>query len=116
MNWPKISIVTQCFNREKFIAQTIESILGQNYPNLEYIVIDDNSTDRSWEIIQRYKSKLAVCERLEGLRDNPAYATNYGFSKAAEDGKTYSRNPLFGAVLFGEGLAHSYLILRHLIR
>ena len=105
MNWPKISIVTQCFNREKFIAQTIESILGQNYPNLEYIVIDDNSTDRSWEIIQRYKSKLAVCERLEGLRDNPAYATNYGFSKATGDVMTWinSKNIILPKSLFTIG-------------
>lgn len=89
MRYPKISIVTQCYNRERFIAGTIESILGQKYPNLEYIVIDDNSTDKSWEIIQRYKKDLAVCERLPGHRSDPAIATNYGFSKATGEVMTW---------------------------
>jgi glycosyltransferase involved in cell wall biosynthesis len=105
MNYPKISIVTQCYNRERFIGDTIESILSQGYPNLEYIVIDDNSTDRSWEIIQKYKDKLAVCERLEGHRDNPAYATNYGFSKATGEVMTWinSKHIVLPKTLFTVG-------------
>lgn len=83
--YPKISIVTQCFNREQQIAETIESVLSQNYPNLEYIVIDDNSTDRSWEIIQRYKDKLSYLERLDGSRSTPVPAINHGFTKATGD-------------------------------
>ena len=81
MHYPKISVVTQCFNREKYIAETIESVLSQGYPNLEYIVIDDGSTDKSWEIIQKYKDKLAHCERLSGKRTSPIQAYNYGLSK-----------------------------------
>lgn len=83
--YPKISIVTQCFNREDVIAETIESVLSQNYSNLEYIVIDDGSTDKSWEIIQRYKDKLSYMERLDGNRTTPVPAINHGFTKATGD-------------------------------
>lgn len=77
----KISIVTACYNHASFVGETIESILSQNYPNLEYIVIDDGSTDGSWEVIQRYCSRLSHCERLEGYRDTPVVALNHGFEK-----------------------------------
>lgn len=100
--YPKISIVTQCFNREQYVAETIESVLSQNYPNLEYIVIDDGSTDRSWEIIQQYKNKLAYAERLSSNRDTPVPAINYGFSKATGDvfGWLSSKNILMPKSLF----------------
>jgi len=82
MEYPKISVVIQCFNREKYIAETIESVINQGYPNLECIVIDDDSTDGSWEIIQKYKDRLAYSETWPGKRTSPIYAFNYGFSKA----------------------------------
>ena len=52
MNYPKISVVIQCFNREQYIAEAIESVVNQGYPNLECIVIDDDSTDGSWKVIE----------------------------------------------------------------
>jgi glycosyltransferase involved in cell wall biosynthesis len=81
MTYPKISLVTACYNHKEFIAETIESILSQNYPNLQYVVIDDGSTDGSWEVIQKYQDRLFYCERLEGKRDNPTIALNYAFGK-----------------------------------
>ncbi|MBX4192194.1 glycosyltransferase [Candidatus Parcubacteria bacterium] len=80
--YPKISVVIQCFNRAGYIAESIESVLNQGYPNLELIVIDDDSTDESFEIISRYKDKLAYLEKWPGKRTSPIYAFNRGFEKS----------------------------------
>lgn len=82
MEYPKISVVIQCFNRERYIAEAIESVLNQEYPNLELIVIDDDSTDNSWGVIQRYKEKLSYCEKWPGKRTSPIYAFNRGFARS----------------------------------
>lgn len=52
--WPRISIVTPSFNQAQFLEETIRSVLLQNYPNLQYIVIDGGSTDGSGQIIKNY--------------------------------------------------------------
>lgn len=49
-----MSVLTPVFNQEKFVAQTIESILGQKFTNWELLIVDDSSTDSSWDIIQKY--------------------------------------------------------------
>ncbi|KKP59963.1 MAG: Glycosyl transferase, family 2 [Candidatus Gottesmanbacteria bacterium GW2011_GWA1_34_13] len=57
MTPPLISIITPNFNMEKFLRGCIESVLKQNYPNIEHLIIDDGSTDKSQEIIQNYANK-----------------------------------------------------------
>jgi len=79
----KISIVTASFNSEKFIEQTINSILSQNYPNLEYIIIDGGSSDGTVNIIKKYENSIAywISEKDNGMYD----AINKGFQKSTGD-------------------------------
>lgn len=81
--WPKISVVTPSFNQGRYIEATIKSVLGQGYPNLEYIIIDGGSTDGTVEIIEHYSEYLAywVSEPDEGQTD----ALIKGFDRAGGD-------------------------------
>lgn len=56
----KVSIITSCFNRERTIRDTIESVLSQDYPDIEYILIDGNSTDGTMDIVNEYRDRISV--------------------------------------------------------
>lgn len=87
MIWPKISIVTPSYNQGQFIEQTILSVINQNYPNLEYIIIDGGSTDNTIEIIKKYEKHIMywVSEPDRGQ----THALNKGFAKCTGDIMAY---------------------------
>lgn len=80
---PKVSIITVLLDNKKYIKDAIESVLSQDYENIEYLVIDGDSKDGSVEIIESYKDKIHVfiSEKDEGVYD----ALNKGISKASGD-------------------------------
>lgn len=82
-NFPKISIVTPSLNQGKFLEDTIQSVLSQGYPNLEYIIMDGGSTDESIEIIKRYENQISHWEskKDKGQTD----AINRGMARASGD-------------------------------
>lgn len=79
--YPRITIVTPSFNQGVYLERTIRSVLDQNYPNLEYIIIDGGSTDGSVEIIRKYRERLAywVSEPDQGHYA----AINKGFARSS---------------------------------
>ncbi|MCX6757912.1 MAG: glycosyltransferase family 2 protein [Candidatus Nomurabacteria bacterium] len=79
----KISIITTSLNSEKTIENTIKSVLSQNYSNIEYIVVDGGSTDKTLEIVKKYENKIIkiISEKDNGLYD----AMNKGIKLATGD-------------------------------
>jgi len=80
VRWPRISVVTPSYNQGRYIEQTILSVLGQQYPNIEHIVIDGGSTDDTSGVLDRYRDRLAtvVSEPDDGQSD----AINKGMARA----------------------------------
>jgi glycosyltransferase involved in cell wall biosynthesis len=79
--WPKILLVTPVFNSASYLEATIRSVLSQQYPSLEYVVVDGGSTDGSVEIIRKYEPQLHawVSEPDQGMYD----AINKGFARSS---------------------------------
>lgn len=80
---PKITIITVCFNSEKYIETTIQSVINQTYKNKEYIIIDGKSIDNTINIIKKYETNITywISEKDEGMYN----AINKGLNKSSGD-------------------------------
>jgi glycosyltransferase involved in cell wall biosynthesis len=81
--YPKISIITVCFNSAATLKDTFESVVSQDYPNIEYLVIDGGSTDSTASIIEEYRNRIdyIVSEKDDGIYD----AMNKGIRASTGD-------------------------------
>ncbi len=90
-NKPLVSVFTPNYNNSKYISETIESIINQTYENFEYIIIDDCSTDDSWDIIQSYSK---IDKRIKCYRNKTnlkiVETRNRGFKRSSPEAKYYS--------------------------
>ncbi|EGQ27032.1 glycosyl transferase [Sporosarcina newyorkensis 2681] len=80
---PKITVITACYNSERTIEQTIQSVLDQTYGNIEYIIVDGDSTDGTMNIVEKYRDRIdvVVSEKDRGVYD----AFNKGIELATGD-------------------------------
>lgn len=78
---PRVSVITPSFNQGEFIGRTVDSVLGQSYPNLEYIIQDNCSSDNTSKCLQDYKNdQLSIFVEID---DGQADAINRGFEKSS---------------------------------
>lgn len=69
-NQPLISIITPCFNSERYITECIESVVNQDYPNVEHIIQDGSSTDKTIDILKKYSNKYKEIVKWKSEKDN----------------------------------------------
>jgi glycosyltransferase involved in cell wall biosynthesis len=121
MTHPSISVITACFNNKRTIANTIESVLDQTYPGIEYIMIDGGSTDGTTEIIRSYGSgiskfisepdngmydainkgiRIATCDIVGILNSDDFFYNKTVLEKIAESFKNECIDSVFGDVQF----------------
>jgi len=80
---PKVTIITVCLNSEALIEKTLQSVASQDYPYIEYLIIDGGSTDSTLSILEKYKSKISsiISEKDNGIYD----AMNKGIALSTGD-------------------------------
>ncbi|MEP6900466.1 MAG: glycosyltransferase family 2 protein [Actinomycetota bacterium] len=80
-NLPFVTIVTPTFNQADFLRDTIESVLAQDYPNIEYVVLDDGSTDETPKILAEYPSDKFVRESQKNMGQTPTINKGWAMTK-----------------------------------
>ncbi|MDY6903909.1 MAG: glycosyltransferase [Thermodesulfobacteriota bacterium] len=82
---PLVSVIIPCYNRERYIQKTVDSVLQQTYPNIEVIAVDDGCTDNTREILDRLREKVTVLEHPGRINKGQSAAINLGLRMAAGD-------------------------------
>ena len=115
MKSPLISVITVCYNAASLIEETIQSVLSQDYPNLEYLIIDGASTDGTVDVIRKYAGRLRfVSEPDRGIYD----AMNKGLKMATGEwvnfmnaGDTFADNSVVNAVFADRMLSSNVRVI-----
>ncbi len=84
---PLVSIITPAYNRASLLSETIESVLKQDYPNIEYIVLDDGSTDGTRAVMEKYHGRIIA-----------EYHTNIGEQRTVNKGWSMTHGDIIGTV------------------
>ena len=79
----KISVIIPVYNAEKYISETLDSIMKQSYKNREIILVENGSKDRSSDIIQEYEEKYQEIHMIKGVGKGPGSARNRGMEFAS---------------------------------
>ena len=97
-NFPLVSIITSTYKHEKYLRRTIDSVLSQDYPNIEYIVINDGSPDGTEEILKSYGDRF-IWKTQENMGETPTLNNAFRMAKGDLVGKLSSDDFLYlGAV------------------
>ena len=83
--FPLVSVIIPCYNRQDYIAETIDSVLNQTWSNIELIVVDDGCTDRSRQILESYGEKIRLMEHPGRINKGQSAAINVGLRCANGD-------------------------------
>ena len=95
---PLVTIITPAYNRADYLRETIESILQQDYPNVEYIVLDDGSKDNTVELLEEYTGRL-IWESHKNMGEIRTVNKAYGMAKGEYIAVINSDDPLLpGAI------------------
>ncbi len=90
----KVSIITPAYNQANFLEETVRSVLNQDYPDIEYIVLDDGSTDNTAQIISPFLDRLTYV-RHENIGESKTVNKGYGMCQGVVVGIVNSDDPLF---------------------
>lgn len=78
---PLVSVLMTAYNAEKYIAKAVESVLGQTYKNIDFVIVDDASTDNTYKIAKSYTKDKRVRVFKMQKNSGPSHASNFGLTK-----------------------------------
>jgi glycosyltransferase involved in cell wall biosynthesis len=107
-NLPTLTVVTPAYNQAEFLRDTIESVLAQDYPNIEHVVLDDGSTDETPEILKEYTDKIFYWESQKNIGQTPTINKGWALTKGEIITWLNSDDPFYDSTSVRTGI--EYLI------